>query len=79
LYKKLLLLWSQSLLVGVSYRVRFAAIKALLERRSGNAPLLARCALAFFNTRIKISDSKLYSCLTGIHFEHVVVGKKDVD
>jgi hypothetical protein len=79
LYKEFLLLRSQSLLMVVSYRVGDAAIEALLERRSGNAPLLTDCTLTFFNARIKISDSRLYSSLTGIHFEQVVVEKIRVD
>ena len=35
--------------------------------------------LTFFNTRIKISNSKLYSSFTGIYFEQVVVEKIRVD
>lgn len=63
--------------MGVSNRVRVAAFDAFLEGRSRDSPLLSHRALAYSNTRIKLSDSTFHSDFTGIHFEHVVVGKKN--
>jgi hypothetical protein len=67
------LIWSQSLLVLMSYRVRLVAGQASLQRRSRDAVRLAGLALAFVNTRIEIADSGLYSELATIHIERVVI------
>jgi hypothetical protein len=72
LNKKILLLWSQSLLVLMSNRVRLVAEQACLQRRSWDAVRLAGLALTFVNTRIEIADSRLYSVLTRSHIESVV-------
>lgn len=65
--------------MGVSNRVRIATVDAFLEGGSRDSPLLSQRALAYSNTRIKLSKSTLYSNFTGIHIECVVVDKKDVD
>ena len=52
---------------------------AFLEGGSQDSLLLSQRALACSDTRIKLSDSTLYSDFTGIHIECVVVEKIDVD
>jgi hypothetical protein len=52
---------------------------AFLEGGLRDSPLLSQRSLAYSDTRIKLSDSTLYSDFTGIHSECVVVEKIDVD
>lgn len=48
-------------------------MKAALEGGSRDAVRACSLSLALINTSVKISNSRLYSNLTGIHFEYVVL------